>query len=88
LSVDSSFLDQIHSASTLDPLIRDIKRRSDNNRKKFKFVDDLLYFEERLFIPEGPARLRVLQAHNDFPTVGHFGFNKTLELISRDIWWP
>jgi hypothetical protein len=58
--VDSSFLDQIRAASTLDLLVLDIKHRSDNNRKKFKLVDDLLYFEERLYIPKGPARLRVL----------------------------
>jgi hypothetical protein len=86
--VDSSFLDQIHAASILDPLVLDIKRCSNNNCEKFKFVDDLLYFEECLYIPEGLACLRVLQARHDFPAVGHFGFNKTLELISRDFWWP
>jgi hypothetical protein len=55
--VDSSFLDQIRAASTLDPLVLDIKRRFDKNREKFKLVDDLLYFKERLYIPEGPTRL-------------------------------
>jgi hypothetical protein len=55
--VDSSFLDQVHPASTMDPLAPDIKRRSDNNCEKFKFVDKLLHFEERLYILEGPARL-------------------------------
>jgi hypothetical protein len=33
---------------------------SDNNCEKFKFVDDLLYFEERLYIPEGSALFLVL----------------------------
>jgi hypothetical protein len=86
--VDSSFLDQIRAASTMDPLVLDIKHRSDNNHKKFKLVDDFLYFEERLYILEGPVHLRVLQARHDFLAVGYFGFNKTLELISRDFWWP
>jgi hypothetical protein len=72
----------------MDLLVLDIKRRSDNNYEKFKFVDDLLYFEERLYNPEGSVHLRVLQARHDFPTVGHFGFKKTLELVSRDFWWP
>jgi hypothetical protein len=84
--VDSSFLDQIRVASTMDPLVLDIKH-FDNNREKFKFVDDVLYFEEHLYKPEGPTRLRVLQARHDFPVAGHFGFNKTLELISQDFWW-
>jgi hypothetical protein len=47
-----------------------------------------LYFEEQLYIPKGPVQLRVLQSRHDFPTAGHFGFNKTLELISPDFWWP
>jgi hypothetical protein len=34
------------------------------------------------------ARLEILQAHHDFPSAGHFGYNKTLELVSRDYWWP
>jgi hypothetical protein len=79
--MDSSFLDQVRTASTMDPLVFDIKRRFDNNREKFKFVDDLFYFEERLYILKGPARLQLLQTRHDFSTVGHFGFNKTLELI-------
>jgi hypothetical protein len=70
----------------MDPLVLDIKH-FDNNREKFKFVDDVLYFEEHLYKPEGPTRLRVLQARHDFPVAGHFGFNKTLELISQDFWW-
>jgi hypothetical protein len=86
--VDSSFLDQVPVASTIDPLVLDIKCCFDNNCEKFKFVDDLLYFEEHLYIPKGPTRLRVLQACHDFPTTGHFGFNKTLEFISRDFCWP
>ena len=29
-----------------------------------------------------------VQSRHDFPSAGHFGFNKTMELISRDFWWP
>ena len=32
--------------------------------------------------------MRVFKARHDFLVVGHFGYNKTLELISRDFWWP
>ena len=49
---------------------------------------DVLYFEGQLYIPKGPARLRVLQSRHNFPAARHFGYNKTLELISRDFWWP
>jgi hypothetical protein len=86
--VNSSFLDQVRIASTMDPPILDIKRHSNNNRERFRIMDDLLYFEEHLYIPERPTCLWVLQARHDFPTARHFGFNKTLELISQDFWWP
>jgi hypothetical protein len=66
----------------MDPLVLDIKHRSNNNREKFKFVNNLLYFEECLYILEGSTHLRVLQARHDFPTIGHFEFNKTWVLIS------
>jgi hypothetical protein len=44
----------------MDLLVFDIKRRSDNSREKFKFEDNLLYFEEHLYIPKGPTRLWIL----------------------------
>ena len=46
---------------------------------RFQFRDGLLYYEELLYVPEGPCRLRVLQSQHDFPLAGHFGFNKTMD---------
>lgn len=84
--IDADFLNQIRTATIEDSVALEIKKRADND--KFKMEGDLLYFEERLYIPKGPTRLRVLQSRHDFPAAGHFGYNKTLELISRDFWWP
>lgn len=90
LTVDSTFLKQIQSSMSSDPLVHDIENNSSKSHdsSKFEFKNNLLYFEGRLYVPEGKARLRVLQARHDFPAAGHFGYNKTLELISRDFWWP
>ena len=84
--IDADFLDQVRTATIEDSVALEIKKRADDD--KFKVEGDLLYFEERLYIPKGPTRLRVLQSRHDFPAAGHFGYNKTLELISRDFWWP
>ena len=86
MPIDADFLDQVRTATVEDSVALEIKKRTDND--KFKVEGDLLYFEERLYIPKGPTRLRVLQSRHDFPAAGHFGYNKTLELISRDFWWP
>ena len=60
----------------------------DDTDPRFQFRDGLLYYEGLLYFPEGPCRFRVLQSRHDFPLAGHFGFNKTIELISKDFWWP
>jgi hypothetical protein len=86
LPIDADFHRDIQMASTQDPLFCRTKQHPDND--KFKIQDNLLYFEDRVYIPEGSLRLRVLQSRHDFPAAGHFGFNKTLELVSRDFWWP
>jgi len=54
----------------------------------FKFMDNLLYFKECLYILEGPLHLQFFQVQNDFLAIGRFVFNKTLELVSQDFWWP
>ncbi len=33
-------------------------------------------------------RFQVLQVRHDTLVVGHFGFNKTMELVFHDYWWP
>jgi len=86
MPIDDDFLIQVRKATIEDSIAVNIKKHPEN--KKFKVERDLIYFEERLYIPKGPVRLRVLQSRHDFPAAGHFGFNKTLELISRDFWWP
>jgi len=37
----------------MDPLVLDIQRHFDDDSNKFNFVNDLLYFQERLYISEG-----------------------------------
>jgi hypothetical protein len=64
------------------------ERPRDDTDPRFQFMDGLLYYQGLLYIPDGPCQFRVFQSHHDFSTAGHFGFNKTMELISRDFWWP
>jgi transposase InsO family protein len=42
----------------------------------------------RLYIPEGPLRLEVMKTCHDDPLSGHFGFDRTLELVKRAHFWP
>ena len=69
--IDANFLNQMRTAPIDDSLARDIKQR--DNDDMFKVERDLLYFEDRLYIPQGPARLRVFQSRHDFPAARHLG---------------
>ncbi|GGS30672.1 hypothetical protein GCM10010252_78350 [Streptomyces aureoverticillatus] len=85
VTIDDGFLSEVRTAIIEDFIVFDIKQRVDND--KFKVEGDFLYFEERLYIPKGPTRFRVLQFRYDFSAAGYFGFNKILEFIFRDFWW-
>ena len=63
-----------------------IKRCIQNkeNIVDIEFKDDLFYYHGLLYIPLGPNRLKVFQMRHDLCAARHFGFNKTMELISRD----
>ncbi len=47
-----------------------------------------VYHDELLYVLKGLAWLQVCQAIHDTLVVGHFGLNETMELVSRDYWWP
>jgi hypothetical protein len=53
----------------------------------------LLLMDARIYVPsfrpeQGNLCTRILQSKHDHPTAGHFGYNKTLELLRRDYVWP
>jgi len=51
--------------------------------------DGMLLLNERLYVPDhDDLQLRVLWYKHDHPLTGHYGQNKTLELIRRDYAWP
>ncbi len=51
--------------------------------------DGLVLHDGLLYVPESDAiKLQILQDCHDGKTAGHLGQDKTLELISRDYYWP
>ena len=45
------------------------------------------YISRESIIPQS-LRLDVLRMHHDDPLAGHFGIARTLELLSRNYWFP
>jgi hypothetical protein len=53
-----------------------------NDHVKFKFQDGLFYRDGLLYVPDGPMEFQVFKARYDALVASHFGFNKTMELMS------
>ena len=51
--------------------------------------DGMLFLNKRLYFPDhDDLRLRVLWYKHNHSLVGHYGQNKTIELIHQDYAWP
>ena len=56
---------------------------------EWELDDGLLYYRNRIYVPDsGDLRLRVVQYKHDHILSGHYGQNKTLQLIRREYVWP
>jgi len=54
--------------------------------KNFTMSDGLLCWKNRIYVPEG-LRQRVTQSEHDSKVAGHFGRERTMELLSRNFYW-
>jgi len=65
-----------------------LKEKGKELPKQWSITDGLLYYKDRLFIPanEDLQTLIAKGCHNS-QVAGHFGQEKTLEIITRDFYW-
>jgi hypothetical protein len=51
--------------------------------------EGLLMFRGKIYVPnDRDLRCRIVEQHHDTHIAGHAGHFKTLELVSRNYWWP
>jgi hypothetical protein len=51
--------------------------------------DGLLMFHSKIYVPKDrELRCRIVEQHHDMCIARHAGRFKTLELVSRNYWWP
>jgi len=76
-------LDQIKTAYASDPLFTD-----DKWTRKLTQENGIWYYQRHIAVPAGNLRKQIIVSHHCDISSGHFGVNKTLDLISRQFWWP
>lgn len=80
--------DQIRQHLKNDPTAEEIRQQLRDNDSPFEEKEGLILRKQKIYLPSTPLRLKVLTERHDSPAAGHFGIHKTLELVSRDFWWP
>ena len=73
----------------------EIKEEEEHRYKHYKLKDGLLLFtttlsedEERICIPQGNVKRKLLEDYHNSPIAGHMGFYRTYEVIQRQFYWP
>ena len=57
--------------------------------KEWREEDGLMLKEGKVYVPkDGELRAEIIQLHHDTPIGGHGGQWKTVELVTRNFWWP
>jgi transposase InsO family protein len=93
--ISISLVGMIREAQKADETSEAFKR-GDKHTKSGRLPDGyminpegLLCFKDRLVVPEEAAlRHEIMRIYHDDPLAGHFGGNRTRELISRKFFWP
>ena len=53
--------------------------------KHWQIIDELIYYKNRLFIPNSEElQTQITKECHDSQIAGHFGQEKTIEIVSRD----
>jgi len=94
-TMDDSFLDRIRAAGKEDDTwmarkreLHQLKERREALPKHWKLDDGLHYYKGRLFVPSKEELLtEIAKGCHDSKVAGHFGQEKTIELVTRNFHW-
>eukprot|EP00833_Pecoramyces_ruminatium_P012026 jgi/Orpsp1_1/1186058/evm.model.c7180000096669.1 len=100
MGIISGLLDQIIEETKNDKTANDIKLyfspQNANNgfnfrpfkkMNKFELKNDMILYNNLIYIPK-KLRPSILEKYHDQPSAGHLGIKRTLEIITRNFWWP
>ena len=79
---DSDILSRIKAATLLDPYFQ-----QDKHCEKYELKEGYWTYQGRIVVPVTLQR-EVIHEHHTSVVAGHFSWSRTLDLISRQFWWP
>ena len=79
---------QRNDSECRDILKKRLGKRDASGELIWTHDENLLRFHSRVVVPDDPAlRAQVMNLHHDDPLAGHYGVDKTLELLKRSWYW-
>ncbi|KAF8736260.1 hypothetical protein RHS02_06346, partial [Rhizoctonia solani] len=96
LKIITEIWNKLREDPSLEPIIQFLTEDVDNAppsiRKAYwdyNWEEDLLWYWGKLVVPDlEPLKERLLKEFHESPLAGHPGQQRTLELVSRNYWWP
>jgi len=97
LEIDKELLNEIQTLRAADKQIQEIQREKANGTTRDGKIalglceenSRLLMYDGLIWIPDNDTlRFRILRDHHDVQAMGHLGRARTLELVSRNFYWP
>ena len=88
----ADLLNRIKSAVDFDePVVKALRELDSKgiHANEWERSEGMVLHRGRVYVPRDQClRADILRLHHDAPTAGHPGCWKTLELITRNYWWP
>jgi hypothetical protein len=81
----------IQTLQAKDDALDSLQKRSSDAGEEgaWRKEGDLWYYRDALYVPlDSATHAELLRIHHDDELAGHFGRNKTEELLRRKYWWP
>lgn len=92
---EPKLLKEIRNAKELDEsVIKAVEEMKKSNVRRIEGQEwsqeqGLILFQGKVYVPKNPdLRRQLVELHHDSLMAGHPGRWKTLELVSRNYWWP
>ena len=88
-AIHADILSSLPSDGFAQEVIKDLKSGVPARANWSRDESGYLRYEGQLYIPDAKdLRLRILKDKHDHLLAGHFGINKTMELVRREYTWP
>src|SRR5258707_11724155 len=89
---EAVFMEQIQQSDQYDdPVVKALKALDVGElcSDEWMHAEEVVLYRGRVYIPDDPQlRHDLVHAHHSTAVAGHPGQWKTLELVSRNYWWP